>query len=87
MRVFLTPQFVRMFDKLEHGLQEEAVERIETFKDTSSHRALRVHKLHGKHKNYYAFSVNYRYRIVFKYSSAEKTEAILLAVGDHDLYR
>ena len=87
MRVFPTLQFVRMFDSLEHDLQEEALERIEMFKNISSHRMLRVHKLRGKYKNCYAFSVNHRVRIVFEYARGTKQTVYLLAIGDHDVYR
>lgn len=84
MRVSVTPQFRRQFKKLEKALQEEALEKIELFKNTKHHAQLKVHKLKGVLKGRYSFSVNYKYRIVFMYAS--KQEAILLAIGDHDVY-
>lgn len=87
MRIFLTPQFVRMFDNLERSLQEEALEKIETFKNVSSHRALRVHKLRGKYKNCYAFSINYQVRIIFQYAPEAEHTVYLLAIGDHNVYK
>ena len=39
--------FVRQFDALEEGLQNEVLEKIELFKNPKNHKQLKVHKLHG----------------------------------------
>ena len=85
MKIAYTPQFLRMFRKLEQTLQEEAVEKIELFLKDSTYSQLKAHKLKGKLKNRYSFSVNYQTRIV--YMSLSKTEVALLAIGDHDVYK
>mgnify|MGYP001596279864 FL=1 len=77
--------FVRQFDALEEGLQNEVLEKIELFNNPKNHKQLKVHKLHGPLQDRYGFSVNYKFRIVFGYSS--KNEVVLLAIGDHDVYR
>ena len=61
------PEFVRSYKKLEPELQEEVWEKIELFKNPANHRELRVHKLHGKFKDCFSFSVNYRVRVIFSY--------------------
>jgi len=85
--VHLSPQFRRQFKKLPLALQHEAFERIEDFKNTKNHERLHVHKLKGPLAGRRGFSVNYRYRIVFSYTDKSKGEVILLAVGDHEVYR
>ncbi len=85
IRVAYKATFVRQFDKLETALQAEVLEKVALFQNTGHHRQIKVHKLHGRLKNCYSFSVNYRFRIVFEYLS--KNEAALLAVGDHEVYR
>lgn len=85
MKVYYKPSFVRALNKLPRDLQEEVIEKIELFKVAKNHKHLKVHKLKGKLKDRYSFSVNYKYRIVFLYIS--KAEAVLLAVGDHDVYK
>ncbi len=77
--------FVRQFDALEESLQNEVLEKIELFKNPKNHKQLKVHKLHGPLQDRYGFSVNYKFRVVFGYSS--KNEVVLLAIGDHDVYR
>jgi proteic killer suppression protein len=85
MEVIYIPAFVRQFEKLEKNLQDEVREKIELFKKKENHQMLLVHKLQGTLQGRYSFSVNFKYRIVFQYLS--KTEIVLLAIGDHDVYR
>ncbi|OIP65491.1 MAG: hypothetical protein COV32_03290 [Candidatus Yonathbacteria bacterium CG10_big_fil_rev_8_21_14_0_10_43_136] len=79
------PSFIRKFNKLPKGLQDEVVEKIELFKEISNHQRLEVHKLKGILKKFYGFSVNYRDRIVFEDMS--ENEVALLAVSDHEIYK
>lgn len=85
MVIRFKPSFVREFKRLPADLQDEALERIEQFKDLNNHQKLKVHKLQGKLKNYYSFSVTYSHRIVFEYE--EKDIVTFLAIGDHSIYR
>jgi len=78
--------FVRKFKKLEPRAQDEGGERIELFCDIKNHARLEVHKLGGHMKGQWAFSVNFRDRIIFHWS-ADKQTAYLLDVGDHDIYK
>lgn len=85
MKIAYTPSFERQFHKCDILLQVEAKEKIELLKDFSNHRTLKVHKLSGRLKGRYSFSVNYKFRILFSYLS--KDEVVLLGIGDHDIYR
>lgn len=85
MKVLFKPNFVRQYKKLSFELQTEVKEKINLFKKDPKHSFLKTHKLKGKLSSYFSFSVNYKYRIVFEYENKET--AILLAVGDHDVYR
>ncbi len=85
MEIVYRPEFVRLYNKLNLPLREEIKDKIELFKNISNHKTLKVHKLHGRLRNRYSFSVNYRYRIVFEYMN-KKTVA-LLSVGSHDIYK
>jgi len=83
--LYYKASFVRQLKSLETELIDEVLEKIELFKNGKNLDTLKIHKLHGKLAGRYSFSVNYKYRIVFKYQS--KTEVILLAIGDHDVYK
>lgn len=83
--VSYTPSFLKQLRSLPEELQEEALEKIEFFKDVKNHKMLKAHKLKGRLRGRYAFAVNYRLRIVFQFIASK--EVVLLAVGDHDVYR
>jgi mRNA-degrading endonuclease YafQ of YafQ-DinJ toxin-antitoxin module len=85
MHVTLTYYFQRQFKKLERSLKEEAFEKIELFKLDPTHGQLKAHKLSGRLRDRYSFSVNYKIRIIYTYVS--ETEVALLAIGDHDVYK
>lgn len=85
MQIIYLPQFVRLYKKLPESLRVEIKEKIALFSKDPAHPFLKTHKLHGIFKNNWSFSVNYRYRIVFQYLS--KNEVVLLAVGDHEIYK
>ena len=71
-----------MYSGLEPALQEEVKERIFLFKNENNHKSLKVHKLSGRLAGRFAFSVNYKIRIVFGYE--DKKTVNLLYVGSHD---
>ena len=84
MIVSYKPSFIRQINKLEQSLVDEALDKIDIFKNSPNNPTLKIHKLHGKLKDKWSFSVNYKIRIVFQYES--KKEIALLAIDDHDVY-
>jgi mRNA-degrading endonuclease YafQ of YafQ-DinJ toxin-antitoxin module len=85
MLISYKPSFVREFKKLPAELQEEAMERMDLFKNVENHKKLKVHKLKGRLKDFHSFSVTYSHRIVFCYESKE--EVVFIAIGDHSVYK
>lgn len=85
MIVRYKPSFIREFRKLPTDVQEEAKEKIESFKESENHERLRVYKLKGKLKDFYSFSVTYSHRIVFAYEN--KQTVVFIAIGSHDIYK
>jgi len=79
------PSFLRQYKKLEPALQDDVYEKIELFKNPKNHTKLHVHKLKGILAGRFSFSVNYQYRIVYKY--LDKKTVVFLVIGDHDIYR
>ncbi len=75
-------RFIRVFRKIDSELQEEVIEKVELLKNPERHKKLKVHKLSGKLKNIWSFSVNYRIRITF--SKPKKNVIVLETVGTHE---
>lgn len=86
IEVEYTRRFLRDYGKLPGALREEIKEKIALFQENQNHSMLRVHKLQGSLKGLYAFSVNYRYRIIFDYLDKKKRKLALITVGDHSIY-
>ena len=85
INVLYKPTFIRQYKKLPKLLQEETKEKINLFLKNPNHIFLKTHKLSGKLKQFYSFSVNYKYRIIFEYIN--KKNIVLLVVGDHNMYK
>jgi len=74
-----------MYKKLEPALKEEVKEKINSLQDKKNHTVLKVHRLNGRLEGRYAFSVNYKIRIVFRFEN--RNTISLLYVGSHDVYK
>ena len=79
-----TREFIRRYDKLPGILKEGIKKKIQLFKDRKNHQRLKVHKLHGKYRGFFAFWIDRKYRIMFEWISDR--EARLHTVGDHSIY-
>ncbi len=79
------PGFIRQLQKLPPALQQEVKERIALFRENHTNPTFHTHKLKGALEGRWSFSINYQYRIVFGFEM--KKSVVLLAVGDHDVYR
>lgn len=82
MRIETTPRFDRRFQKLPHLIQERALRREEIFQENPFDPRLGTHKLHGKRKDEWAFSVDYSYRITFVFLSVG--DVLYTDIGTHD---
>ena len=85
MKIIPTAKFERNYKKLSDILKNKAEIALEIFKNDPADVRLRVHKLQGRFCDYWAFSVDYEYRIIFRHGSGK--EVFLITVGDHDIYK
>lgn len=84
MKIGYHPSFIRQFKKLPIDLQNEVKEKIVLFQKNYGDKSLKTHKLHGKMKDQWAFSINYSWRIVFELYD---NQVLFLEIGTHDLYK
>ena len=82
MQIQYSPRFKRSFKKLHKPLQQQAWQKLETFKQNQFHPQLNTHKL--QNSELYSFSVTYKIRIIFKIID---DTVLLVNIGDHSLYR
>jgi len=85
LKVKYTKPFLKQFKKLSPTIQKKAKSAIKKFGSSPKDKSLKAHKLSGELKNFYSFSVDYKYRIVFEIN--KKTKVInLLKIGNHEVY-
>jgi mRNA-degrading endonuclease YafQ of YafQ-DinJ toxin-antitoxin module len=84
MDVFYTPHFKREAKQLPRGLRSLVEERLRLFISDPHHSSLKLHKLTGKLKEYWAFSIDYQLRVILSFEG--KTKIVLHSIGDHSIY-
>lgn len=84
MEIFYSPQFSKEYKKLPFEIKEKAREKEKVFRKNSFDSRLKTHKLQGRLGNFWAFSIDFRYRIIFKFQEDDKVK--FYTVGDHSLY-
>lgn len=62
-----------------------AEKREKIFCQNPKDERLDTHKLHGKLKHFWSFSIDNKFRIIFEF--AENDIVYFHSVGDHDIYR
>lgn len=84
-KVRYSKKFLKSLNKLPQKIIDRAQGKEEIFKINPFHSSLKMHKLSGKDKECWAFSVNYYYRIKFIFLNGE--EVLFLDIGSHDIYK
>jgi addiction module RelE/StbE family toxin len=83
MKIYYHPQFKKSYQKLPNRIKTAAEAREAVFRKDYSAPQLQTHKLHGRLKNQWSFSVSGKYRIIFEFFGQD---VIFLDIGSHDLY-
>jgi|TARA_Y100000031_G_scaffold77498_1_gene85381 mRNA-degrading endonuclease YafQ of YafQ-DinJ toxin-antitoxin module len=84
-RIRYSTHFQRAFKKLPPDLKPQIREREVLFKNNCFDPRLDTHKLTGKLKNFWSFSITYKHRILFAFEG--EGEVGFIDVGDHSIYR
>ena len=77
--------FVKQFRKLNPQLQKQAIKAEKLFKKDPFSPKLKTHKLSGRLEGLWAFSINYKDRIIFEFLGKEKV--LFHKIGSHDIYK
>jgi mRNA-degrading endonuclease YafQ of YafQ-DinJ toxin-antitoxin module len=83
--ILYTPTFKKAFNKLPKEVQNEAANREKLFSADAFDSKLKTHKLKGRFKNYYSFSISYSHRTVFRFLGKDK--CLFVDCGDHSVYK
>ncbi|OHA09190.1 MAG: hypothetical protein A3B37_01460 [Candidatus Sungbacteria bacterium RIFCSPLOWO2_01_FULL_59_16] len=84
MKILYHPRFAREYKKLPAKAQRLAEEQETRFRKNPFDPRLKTHKLHGPLRDFWAFAIDHRYRIIFDFVGENTIR--FYSVGDHDIY-
>lgn len=85
-QVLYSSKFLKNLQKLPVELKPLIDKRMEMFKSECFDPRLKTHKLKGKWKDCWSFSINYSYRIVFEFKNNDG-DVGFVDVGNHSIYQ
>ena len=85
MKIYYSSKFAKEYKKLPLKLKTIAEKKELIFRQNPFDSRLKTHRLTGKLKNFWSFSLDFRHRIIFEIVD-EKT-IWFHAVGTHKIYR
>jgi mRNA-degrading endonuclease YafQ of YafQ-DinJ toxin-antitoxin module len=71
--------------------ERDTDEAVKIFKKEKGEKKLikikSLAEIHGKYRDYWAFSIDNSYRIMFRFLDATKSVAAFINVGTHEIYK
>ena len=84
VRSHTTPQFEEDFLALPVKVSQKAKRKIKLFENDCFSRILEMHKLKGVLKNFWSFSTDKTYRVIFRFLPGG--EVMYYRIGTHKIY-
>jgi addiction module RelE/StbE family toxin len=78
-------RFLKNWSKLDVRTKKETVRKIDIFLENPYFPSLKTHKLSGKLKDCWSFSVSHNLRIMFRFGGGKTVEFI--DIGSHQIYK
>lgn len=84
-KIHTTSDFEKSFRKIPIRIQDLAIKKDEWFRQDAFDSRLHTHKLRGELEGYWSYSVNQKYRILFRFLT--DNEVIYYDIGTHEIYK
>lgn len=84
MKIYYSRKFAKEYKRLPKKVKNAAEEKERIFRRDPFDYRLKTHRLSGKLKEYYSFSIDYHYRIIFEFVG--KDIVWFHSVGTHSIY-
>ena len=85
MEIIYSSKFKREYKKLSNNIKDIAEKNEIKFRHNPFDKSLKTHKLSGRLKELWSFSIGYKYRIIFEFVNENKV--YFHSVGSHDVYQ
>lgn len=84
MRIDFSSSFLKAYRKLSKEVVRQFESKQHVFINNPFDFSLKTHKLSGKMAGLYDLSINYQYRVVFRY--IDNNFVLFPDIGTHDIY-
>jgi len=81
IKIYTAPQFKKSVQKIPYRIQITFQKKLKLFRQDPFYPSLKTHKLSGKMRNHYSFSVTYSYRVLFKF--LDENSVFLVNISAH----
>lgn len=85
LRSHTTSQFEKDFLSLPNKIKKKAELKIKLFEENCFLQILETHKLSGLLHEFWSFSIDYDYRVIFRF--LPRQESIYYRIGPHRIYQ
>jgi len=85
VKIYFSSRFARSYKKLSLKVKEAAAKKEKIFRKNPFDAQLKTHKLKGGLKKFWSFSIDDRYRIIFRFQ--DKETVLFYSIGDHSIYK
>ena len=84
MKIIYSPEFVRRYQNLPESVRNKAKKQETIFRENPFDPRLKTHKLKGRLSEFWAFSVDFNYRVIFKFEGKDVIR--FYTIGGHSIY-
>ncbi|OGF62615.1 hypothetical protein A2926_01110 [Candidatus Giovannonibacteria bacterium RIFCSPLOWO2_01_FULL_44_40] len=84
--VYYSSRFKKSLERMPNFVKKAFLEKEGVFMRNAFYPLLRTHQLHGKYKDYWAFTVIGQHRVMFKFLNKE-CDVGLIDIGTHEIYK
>lgn len=84
-KIHYTSHYLRAYKKLPKKIRATQDKREPIFKNNPFSKRLETHKLKGKYKKFFSYSVTQSFRVLFRF--IKKDEVIFYDIDTHDIYK
>lgn len=83
--IIFSRSYLKAFSKLSINVRKLVLKKERGFRENCFDSKLKTHKLSGSLEGYYAYSVNYKYRVLFRFINKETV--FFIDIDTHDIYK
>lgn len=84
-KVIHSARFLKSVTKLPQSVKKKIQKKDIIFRKNPFDKQLNTHKLHGRFNEYWAYSIDYQYRVIFVFK--DDRTIIYYDIGSHQIYK